>query len=298
MKISNDYIEIARLLHNNKYNYSKIVYTKLKDKVEIICNEHGSFFMSLDNHISKKAGCRKCVIRPKKMDWIECFNKVHNNEYDYSKSIFKTSKDKIEIICKKHGSFFQRPNSHLSTIHKCPKCSIENKSKKLANNLSDYIDRLNERHLFKYDYSKFEYINSKEKSIIICPKHGEFLQCISSHLQSGCPMCLSSKGENEIRKYLIDNNIEFEVQKKFKGCYFKRSLKFDFYIPNINTCVEYDGIQHFKPFSWQGGLESFESTKKRDSIKTEFCRKNNINLIRISYNENVNDILSIKINNI
>ena len=85
------------------------------------------------------------------------------------------------------------------------------------------------------------------------------------------------------RKYLKELNIEFESQKKFENCKDKRCLLFDFYIPKLNVCLEYDGIQHFIPFVRANSEKEFEALKKRDVIKNEFCQSNEIRLIRISY---------------
>jgi len=87
-------------------------------------------------------------------------------------------------------------------------------------------------------------------------------------------------GENKIRKFLFENNIEFIEQKKFPECKKKSYLPFDFYLTNLNICVEYDGIQHYEPIR---GNKQFLETKENDKIKSNFCRKNNIKLKRISY---------------
>lgn len=91
---------------------------------------------------------------------------------------------------------------------------------------------------------------------------------------------------------------EFEEQKKFKNCKFERNLIFDFYISKFNLCIEYDGECHFKKINWNGRLtekemkENLESYQYRDKLKTEFCKNNNINLIRIKYNDNLFKILN------
>ena len=86
------------------------------------------------------------------------------------------------------------------------------------------------------------------------------------------------------KKYYILNH-----QKTFDDLIFFSKLKFDFYLPKYNTIIEYDGIQHFEPVVFLGGDEEFEKNKQRNLLKNEYCVKNNIKLIRISYKE---DILS------
>lgn len=100
----------------------------------------------------------------------------------------------------------------------------------------------------------------------------------------GCPNCCSSKGEEKINLFLKEKNIYFESQKRFEECKNKRSLPFDFYIPSKKLLIEYDGIQHFEPISFGGDAsKNFVQTKKNDLIKEEFCKKNNLKLLRIPY---------------
>ena len=109
-----------------------------------------------------------------------------------------------------------------------------------------------------------------------------------TYFQKGtrCPYCKTSKGEEKISEVLFKYKIINEREKVFKGCVYKGNLRFDFYLPNQNICIEYDGKQHFEPqdFSGHGNSESeFKETQLRDSIKTQYCKDNNIKLIRIPY---------------
>lgn len=96
--------------------------------------------------------------------------------------------------------------------------------------------------------------------------------------------CLVSKGENLISKILIDNNIRYEQQYSFSECTNPQTqhlLRFDFYLPDHNCCIEYDGQQHFQevPFF----TSSLEEIQYRDTIKNKYCKDNHIGLIRIPY---------------
>jgi very-short-patch-repair endonuclease len=115
--------------------------------------------------------------------------------------------------------------------------------------------------------------------------------------KTGCPKCNSSKGEIKIEEYLKLNNIKYEFQKKFKECKNIKQLPFYFYISELNICVEYDGIQHYKPIKRFDGDEGLKQTQLRDSIKTQYCIDNNIELIRIPYFEkdNIENILKEKL---
>lgn len=101
--------------------------------------------------------------------------------------------------------------------------------------------------------------------------------------------CIKSKGELRISDLLTDMNIEYETEKIFTNCRNPKTnqqLRFDFYLPDYNCCIEYDGEQHFK-YSNKGWntQNNFEQTKYRDLIKENFCKTNNIHLIRIPYTE-------------
>jgi very-short-patch-repair endonuclease len=134
---------------------------------------------------------------------------------------------------------------------------------------------------------------------IICPFHGIFEQQPLHHLNgSGCPICKTSKGEKLIKKLLDGINIKYDYQKRFKNCKNTKPIPFDFYLPDYNICIEYDGIQHFKPISIFGGKKSLENQKIKDKIKNVYCEKNNIKLIRIKYTDDINYILNNLFENI
>ena len=87
---------------------------------------------------------------------------------------------------------------------------------------------------------------------------------------------------------IIFNNISLRIAKKIKP------LPFDFYLPNYNICIEYDGEQHFKPIKYFGGQKAFQSQQQKDEIKNKYCQDNKIKLIRISYMDydNIEKILN------
>jgi hypothetical protein len=283
-KLTNDeFIRKAISIHGEKYDYSLVEYINSKKKIKIICGKHGIFEQQPFNHILGK-GCNICnpSFGPKieLEDFILRSNKIHNFEYDYSLVDYVNNKTKVKIICKKHGIFEQEPRGHLSGL----KCSICQGNKKMTT--QDFIDRCSVIFQNKYEYSISKINGTKKKTKILCPKHGEFSQTVESHLRGhGCPRCNDSKGEKIISWFLDKNNIEYETQKTFEGCKDVRKLRFDFFIPALNTCIEFDGKHHFDIIEF--GEEKLKDTLKKDKIKNEFCDENQINLIRISYKENI-----------
>jgi hypothetical protein len=120
---------------------------------------------------------------------------------------------------------------------------------------------------------------------IICKKHGVFNQPPIEHLNGrGCPICKTSKGELVIKKWLDGNDIEYYHQHKFSDCKNKLPLPFDFYLPNDNTCIEYNGRQHYEPI-W--GEKDLGRVNLTDNIKKSYCEKNKIKLITIRYDDDI-----------
>ena len=124
-----------------------------------------------------------------KETFIKKAMKTHKNKYDYSRVKYVGANEKVCIICLKHGEFYQIASNHLRG-QGCPKCSNEKLSKIHYSNKEEFIEKAKQIHGNKYDYSKTEYIDSKTKVCIICPKHGEFYQTPNSHLNGhGCFEC-------------------------------------------------------------------------------------------------------------
>ena len=182
-----EFIERAKEIHGNKYNYSKVNYVNNNTKVSIICPKHGEFWQNPHSHLSG-SGCPICGGRKKltKEEFIERAKEIHGNKYDYSKVEYKNTNNKICIVCPKHGEFTKTVMNHLLG-QGCPICSKE----KSTLTTKEFIERAKEIHGNKYNYSKVNYIKSKEKVCIICPKHGEFWQTPSLHVSQkcGCPKC-------------------------------------------------------------------------------------------------------------
>ena len=126
-----------------------------------------------------------------KEEFIKEATEKHEGKYDYSKVDYVNSKTKVCIICNEpeHGEFWQTPNDHTKG-HGCPKCKGDKTREKKTSTKEEFIKKARLVHGNKYDYSKVEYVNSRTKLCIICPKHGEFLQKPNNHTQGqGCPKC-------------------------------------------------------------------------------------------------------------
>jgi hypothetical protein len=182
-----EFIEKANLIHHNKYNYSLVEYINAISKVKIICDIHGNFEIQPNNHLTGQ-GCSECgkILMIKKQTYTkeqfeEYSNNKHNYKYDYSKAIYNKSNDNIIIICKVHGEFEQRPSNHLKG-NGCPKCVGQNKTTEDFINDAIKIHWSDNNNKQIFDYSLVNYINARQKIIIICKEHGEFLQSPNAHL--------------------------------------------------------------------------------------------------------------------
>lgn len=290
-KTTEDFVKDARRLHHNKYDYSKSVYFNNRTTVIIRCHIHGDFHQTPSNHLQMK-GCPKCKndftkhrCQGNREDFILKAEKVHLGKYDYSNTKYVNNHTKIMIKCPWHSEFLQTPNDHLRGKG-CAECSA---NKKKDNNAFILLSR--KIHGDKYDYSKINYINIFTQVIITCPSHGEFQQTPDHHLHgNGCPKCKSSKGEMKIMRWLENNKVKYITQKSFVDCKSPRNrlLKFDFYIPDKNLLIEFDGAQHFN-IGYIGQHKTTQDDLDRlrlhDKIKTDYSVSKNIKLIRIPHTE-------------
>jgi hypothetical protein len=294
------FVEKARKVHGDKYNYSQSVYTGNKNKIKIICKEHGEFFQSpLDHYGQKKCGCRKCsgIFPMDSESFIKISNNLHKGKYDYSKVVFVHRMSPVEIICPEHGSFFQIPKNHIghNKGHGCPKCRDEKTKNRFSMTHEEFIERANKAHNNIYSYPE-QYVNIETPIKIICPTHGEFYQRPNNHLKGhGCFYCKRYKCETitgEIIEELFgikpthNHIIRLSNRKRLYIDYF-------FNVKGVDYAVEYNGLQHYQPVQFFGGLKGYKEAVRRDKIKEEWCKNNNTRLITID-GRLYNDYESIK----
>ncbi|MEW6512522.1 MAG: hypothetical protein AB1443_00820 [Pseudomonadota bacterium] len=190
------FIEEARFVHGDRYDYSQVAYLQTKAKVEILCPVHGSFWQTPDSHLQGR-GCPKCrdKLTSERFGWdteefIRHAHEKFGNRFDYSKVIYVDSWVPITITCPEHGEFQQTPVGHLHGTHGCSKCAHSRLNDGRRLTTDDFLNRAHEVHGDRYDYSKVQCVDSKSKVIIGCRKHGAFKQTASDHLGGkGCRKC-------------------------------------------------------------------------------------------------------------
>jgi hypothetical protein len=209
------FVQRAREIHGDRYDYSKVVYTNMNTKICIGCKEHGEFMQSASKHILSKRGCPTCGIKKCAkaitIPWEEFLiraRKKHGNRFQYIEETYTGMKNKMDIICPDHGKITMDAVSHCITKTGCKLCGNMSKAVNKTIAHEDFIKRANEFHNYNYDYSKALYKNGNKKITIICKNHGEFEQTAYKHLFSGCRKCAddlhASKSRKSIDKYIED----------------------------------------------------------------------------------------------
>lgn len=275
------FIEKARKLHGNLYNYSQVQYLNNRDFIDIECPKHGMFQQRVSAHL-QGYGCCDCANEKRKYsteEFIRRSNLVHNNKYDYSNVSYTHSKTSVRIRCPKHGEFSQIPNMHLLGSG-CPLCS--NNVRRLTQ--EEFISKCKFVHNEKYDYSKVVYVGCREKVVITCKNHGDFSQIPNSHLNgSGCPYCNASKGERAIENILEQKGIKYI--REYKLPEIVERFEYDFYLPDRNILIEFQGIQHYKSIPYFGGEDALAYTKRNDRFKRDFARLFKYRLVELNYKQ-------------
>lgn len=296
-----EFIEKARKIHSDKYDYSLVDYKNTDTKVKIICSRHGTFEQTPYNHL-KGCGCPACVgVALDTNIFIERSQFIHKDKYSYEKSNYVNSETNIEIICPIHGSFYQKPIVHMSG-YGCPMCKTLNLIKRNTKTQESFIRRATQKYGSLYSYEHVIYRRCDRKVKITCRKHGDFEVTPTNFLHdSQCPRCSATKGERNILGFLNTHNVYFVFQYRIKNCRDKKPLPFDFAIfedeekTKLKCLVEYDGEQHFSSsYIHYKTSEDFSDRKRKDQIKTDYCLKNGIKLIRIPHWEfnNIENILN------
>lgn len=263
------------------------VYIDTKTKILHRCEVDNFEWMATPDGILHGRGCPKCggTMNFTHEEYVKKVAEINKNIEVIDKYV--NTKTKILHKCKIDGQEWYAMPTNILKGTGCPKCSIEG-SKKAHENYVKEIALINP------DIEVLDmYVNTRTKILHKCKtcghkfyvKPNDFLHGI------GCPKCNASHGERDIELYLIKHKIDYIPQHRFIGCRNKHPLPFDFYLPDYNVCIEYNGKQHYEPIDYFGGKEMFNLIQQRDAIKTQYCKDNNIVLIKIKYNENIEEVL-------
>ena len=223
-------------------------------------------------------------------------NKCNEINYTLLTKEYINNKTKLNIICDKGHEWHPTFDNFINKNRRCRKCAdIQNGINQRLQ--WEEIMRRVESYGYKLITTEKEYVNQDSKLKAYCP-NGHIYEFYINNFQQGkrCSKCLMSSGEQEISRILSKYSIEYIFNYRFKDESVK-TKPFDFKIYNKNICIEYDGQQHFH-MQFDKTLLELMNQHYSDNIKTQFCKNNNIQLIRIPYWEfnNIEQILIEKLN--
>ena len=298
---------IARFqdIHGDLYDYSLYKSWGGWHKIiEVKCKKHNGhiFHPTPASHFYLKTGCDLCGniqksvknLKPQE-EFIRQAKIIHGDRFDYSKAIYKGDQKYLTIICDDHKEFDQRADHHLGGSG-CTDCRDDQMREERSYSYEDFFLKANEEHLGIYEYIEETWEGYNDLITIVCPQkgHGEFTSIARNHAHgSGCTTCSQSRGEREVARFLINKNISYKTQQKFPDCKDKRELPFDFWIPDMNTLIEYDGEQHYKEIDHGPFKGTYKGIQRRDNIKNKFCIEAEITLLRIRWDQNINEELTM-----
>lgn len=247
------------------------------------------------------------MIKDRKQEAIDKANKIHNFKYDYSLiKEYLNNKAYYPVIChekdsegNEHGAFLTTFSRHINRYQGCPKCKSEHLRQLFSLTKEEFVQRCKILFGNKYTFDKTEYVNMNSEVIITCPIHGDFEMILENLLKGhGCPKCSQSLGEALVESKLVENGISFQTQVSFPFLKHKQGRKsLDFYLPEYNIAIEYQGSQHFVPIENFGGQEHLNQQNERDKIKYQLCKNNNIYIFYIVKKEDYNKIQELDIYN-
>lgn len=276
-----EFIEKAKKVHGDKYDYSLVDYKNNQKKVKIIYDDE--IYEQIPNNHLRGFKCEN-IKGLTQEEFIKKSKEIHGDKYDYSLIDFKNVRGKIKLI--HDGKVYEQ----------FAYANLQGKSPEMAPfKITNSILKKRSKELFGdlFDYSLVN-CNGASNKVKLIHNGKVYEQVISDHLNGHLPREIApkSKGEVSVKKYLILNNIKFINEYKINDCRNILPLPFDFYLPELNILIEYDGKQHFEPVSIFGGEVDFKKRKKNDNIKNKYCKKNKIPLLRISYFEDVHTKLN------
>jgi hypothetical protein len=286
--------DIVNFINDNEIPVEFVDMFRIKDarnstRIRLILRcKNGHTYEQYWDNFKKGHGCNKCeenVVGNNKYSKYNLefvYKIIEQNNYELLNE-YKNAGNVLHLRCKVCGDYSYKNFKHVLDGRKCRNCSgLKKKTtdefKEIVNNLTD-----GEYELIG------EYSTVHTKTLFLHKKCNTEYECTPANFlgDKRCPYCKSSKGEKEIKDFLIKNKLIFIQQFRFDDCRYTNSLPFDFAIfsdeNKLLYLIEYDGEQHYKPVEYWGGEIELQNIKVKDKIKTDYCLKNNYKLIRIPY---------------
>lgn len=279
-----DFLNRAKEVHGDIYDYSLVQVSKSSTPVTIICKEHGAFQQKPSKHLIGQGcpACRYDKIREKRAhtldDFLKLSKNIHGDSYDYSRVTQYTNTDTpVEILCKTHGAFLQRPEVHLRGGG-CPVCAIKANADNARKPFSEFVAEAQATHGNAYDYSEVEYKAAGDHVRIICPEHGAFWRPARSHIRgAGCPRCETWKRsveEVELERFiagLLNPSVEIRIEELVD--YGKTRFYLDIAVPLFGLAFEFNGLY------WHS--DAVDRGNTRHSFRSDVAEYHGYRLIHI-----------------
>lgn len=268
------------------------MYVDSKTKIEHYCKRHNILWMASPDNIIHSHGCCECAKekignknRRLHEQYVKMAEKVNSNIIVTGEYIDALTP--ISHRCKIDGHKWKTTPANILYGTGCPKCAGTMKKTH-----EDYI-----KEVFSINPNIEvieEYVNARTPIKHRCKIDGFEWSTVPYVILTGCgcPQCNESHGEKAIRLWLENNNIKYVREQEFDDCVDKMPLPFDFYLPDNNVAIEYQGKQHYAPIDYFGGQKQFEIQQKHDNMKREYCKNNGIKLLEIPYDANIQEELN------
>jgi hypothetical protein len=284
------FIEKAKKIHGDRYVYPEQEYVSSKEKIEIVCQKHGSFWQKPNGHLNGR-GCPECSNDIKRAcnravsslvrDGLLSRLTAVNGRWCYDIDSFSGMNKPLKCYCPDHGDFFAWPNNllHNSGCAACGQVKHAAFAEKRKLTTGEWVARAKAVHGDTYDYSATVYLGENTKTPVLCRKHGLF-HTTNDHIHqtSGCPRCSVhlSRGEDSVFR-LVSNWAE--AQQRNRSLLKPREL--DIYIPSNSLAIEYCGDY------WHSLGSSEEVKTKKDAHwrKYQDCKALGIRLLTIYESE-------------
>lgn len=275
------------------------VYKTENSRFDCTCKICGKTWIARAHDLKRRPGCRECQIKKawaRRRTENNSAEKMQKKINEIQPNVFMIGEYKgyhTNVLCRCADcdtEWYANPANLYSGNTGCPTCREKIKIQKLRHDHEDIVSLLAN---IRPDVTVIgRYTRMHDKLHCYCVEHDcDYYQSPDKIIygQRGCPYCAQhSLGESKMLRILNNMDVKIETQRIFPGCEYQAPLRFDAYIPQYNIAIEYDGEGHYRPIDFAGRGEEwansqFERNKIRDSIKDEYCKKNNIELIRIPY---------------
>lgn len=280
---------ILQMCQKNKNIEILSKYEKDNVKVKCKCKICGFEWESSPSNLLQGKGCKQCHFNKLKNIQMKSHEQFVSELYEINSNIkvlseYSGARNKVNCECLIHNEKFSMSAGHLLDgeigCRKCIDVKFHLGGLKTHKQFVEELSSINSNIevIGKYD-------GAKSRIEVRCLKCGHIWNPVASSLLCGygCPCCKRSKGEERIERYLIDNNIKFESQKKFSDLRNTLPLSYDFYLPKYNLLIEYQGQFHDGNTSMVLREKYFDRQQKNDKLKRDYAQSNNYNLLEIWY---------------